>query len=84
MHYADCAYNTISRHPSTLFEVFASAQITTDYNAPHMDLILRQARVRGHDRPVDIGVHEGLITKIAPKIAGRDHDFVSLKELGLM
>jgi dihydroorotase-like cyclic amidohydrolase len=49
-----------------------------------MDLILRQARVRGHDRPVDIGVHEGLITKIAPKIAGRDHDFVSLKELGLM
>ena len=36
-----------------------------------MDLILRNARVRGYDKPVDIGVHEGIITKIAPKIAGR-------------
>ena len=41
-----------------------------------MDLILRQARVRGHDRPVDIGVHEGLVTKIAPKISGRPRQVI--------
>jgi cytosine/creatinine deaminase len=36
-----------------------------------MDLILRSARVRGHDKPVDIAVNDGVITKIAPKIAAR-------------
>ena len=32
-----------------------------------MDLILRNARVRGHDRNVDIGVDNGVIAKIAPE-----------------
>jgi dihydroorotase-like cyclic amidohydrolase len=31
-----------------------------------MDLILRNARVRGHDNTVDIAINNGLITKIAP------------------
>jgi cytosine deaminase len=41
-----------------------------------MDLILRNARVRGHDRNVDIAVHDGLIAKIAPKIAGRPRQVI--------
>ena len=36
-----------------------------------MDLILRSARVRGHDKPVDIAVNDGVITRIAPKVAAR-------------
>jgi cytosine/creatinine deaminase len=36
-----------------------------------MDLLLRHARVRGHRQPVDIAVHDGVITKIAPKIPGK-------------
>ena len=36
-----------------------------------MDLILRNARVRGHDKTVDIAVNDGLIVKIAPKIPAR-------------
>jgi cytosine deaminase len=42
-----------------------------------MDFILRNARVRGHDKPVDIAVHNGLITKIAPKIAGRPRQVIN-------
>ena len=36
-----------------------------------MDLILRNARVRGHDKTVDIAINNGLIAKIAPKITAR-------------
>ena len=36
-----------------------------------MDLILRNTRVRGHDKNVDIAVNDGLIAKIAPKITAR-------------
>jgi cytosine deaminase len=41
-----------------------------------MDLILRNARVRGHDNTVDIAVNDGLIAKIAPKIHGRPHQVI--------
>jgi cytosine deaminase len=41
-----------------------------------MDLLLRNARVRGHDRPVDIAVQNGFIIKIAPKISGRPRQVV--------
>ena len=33
-----------------------------------MDLILRNTRVRGHDKPVDIAINNGLIARIAPRI----------------
>jgi len=59
-----------------LFVDFSSAPNRTDYNASRMDLVLRQARIRGHDRPVDIGVHEGVIAKIAPKISGRPRQVI--------
>jgi len=36
-----------------------------------MDLILRNARVRGHDQNIDIGINDGLIAKIAPRITAR-------------
>ncbi|HVM62619.1 MAG TPA: cytosine deaminase [Verrucomicrobiae bacterium] len=36
-----------------------------------MDLILRHARVRGRDKPVDIAVNNGVIARLAPKISGR-------------
>jgi len=41
-----------------------------------MDLILRNARVRGHDSPVDIAINGGLIAKIAPKISARPHQAI--------
>ena len=41
-----------------------------------MDLILRNARVRGHDKNVDIAVHDGLIAKIAPKITARPRQVI--------
>src|SRR5438552_3229846 len=45
-------------------------------NGGLMDLILRQARVRGHSKLVDIAVHNGLIAKIAPKITGRPRQVI--------
>ena len=41
-----------------------------------MDLILRNARIRGHDKNVDIAVNDGLITKIAPKITTRPRQVI--------
>jgi cytosine deaminase len=41
-----------------------------------MDLILRHARVRGFEQPVDIAVHNGLIAKIQPNIAGRPRQVI--------
>lgn len=41
-----------------------------------MDLLLRNARVRGHDKPVDIAVNAGTITKLSPKITGRAHQVI--------
>jgi len=41
-----------------------------------MDLILCNARVRGHDKNVDIAVNDGLITKIAPKITARPRQVI--------
>jgi len=41
-----------------------------------MDLILRNARVRGHEKNVDIAISDGLITKIAPKIAARPRQVI--------
>jgi len=41
-----------------------------------MDLILRNARIRGHDKPVDIAVANGIITKLAPKIFARPRQVV--------
>jgi cytosine/creatinine deaminase len=41
-----------------------------------MDLILRSARVRGHDKPVDIAVNDGVITRVAPKISARARQVV--------
>src|SRR5439155_4290406 len=61
------------RHASALrSEDFAFAGYVARYNAGHfMDLILRNARIRGHDKPVDIAVHNGLIAQIAANLAGR-------------
>jgi cytosine deaminase len=42
-----------------------------------MDLILRNARVRGNDKLVDLAVNDGLIAKIAPKISGRPHQVIN-------
>jgi cytosine deaminase len=36
-----------------------------------MELILRSARVRGYEKPVDIAVENGLIAMVAPKISAR-------------
>jgi len=36
-----------------------------------MDLLLRHARVPGHNQPVDLAIHEDVITKIAPRPTGR-------------
>jgi len=41
-----------------------------------MDLILHNARIRGHNKPVDIAVNNGAIAKIAPKIDGRDRHII--------
>jgi len=41
-----------------------------------MDLILRNARIRGHDKNVDIAVDDGLIAKIAPKITARPRQVI--------
>jgi len=41
-----------------------------------MDLILRNTRIRGHDKPVDIAVNSGLISKIAPRIVGRPREVI--------
>jgi cytosine deaminase len=41
-----------------------------------MDLILRNARVRGHAKPIDIGIQNGIITRIAPKIASRPRQVI--------
>src|SRR2546425_11441101 len=42
----------------------------------HWDILLRNARVRGHDKPVDIAVNDGVISKIAPKISGRPRQVI--------
>ena len=41
-----------------------------------MDLILRNARVRGHNQNVDIAVNDGLIAKISPRITARPRQVV--------
>src|SRR2546428_3123790 len=48
-----------------------------------MNLILRHARVRGHDQPVDIAVHNGVIAKIAPNLAGRARQAESARRRGV-
>ncbi len=41
-----------------------------------MDLVVRNAKIRGRIKPVDVGIEDGKIVKIAPRIKGRARDVV--------